>query len=111
MLDRPVFVLKTNNPNPSLITDAEWWLWEQLHQLEPQQGELAGIYANRKGFHNTGNANEQYWPGNYSIRDAPNRRGPWWRTKASALDWSFRNAQNGDYSTISKYGKRLLASS
>ena len=109
MLDRPVFTLDIPNPNPNLITDALWWLWLRLKELEPSS-LLSGIYANKPGFHNTGNANEVNWPGNYSIRDMPNRRGPWWRTKASAIDWTFPNAQRGDYSTIDRYTSRLMLS-
>lgn len=105
----PDFRLPTPNPNTTYITDAEWWLWCALHALEPAS-LLGGIYANKKGFHNTGNANLENWPDNYSIRDEPNRRGPWWRTKASALDWTFPDAQRGDYKTIDKYTSRLVAS-
>lgn len=108
MLDRPDFTL--DEPNRLYhTTDAEWWLWLRLHELEPAS-RLGGIYANKSGFHNTGNNNERYWPGNYSIRDTPNRRGPWWREYASAIDWTFPDAQAGNYTTIAKYTKRLFAS-
>lgn len=106
---RPDFRLRTPNPNPQYITDAEWWFWEQLHELEPDS-ELGGIYADKSGYHTTGEANERKWPGNYSIRDAADRRGPWWRTKASALDWTFPDAQRGRYTRIGRYTSRLMAS-
>jgi hypothetical protein len=109
MAQRPDFRLAQPNPNRQFVTDAEWWLWLQLRGLEPSS-RLGGIYADKSGYHNTGNANEQGWPGNYSVRDAPDRRGPWWRTKASALDWTFPDAQRGDYRTISRYTSRLAAS-
>lgn len=109
MLNKPDFTLNTPNPNPTQVTDAEWWLWLRLHELEPHT-QLGGIYANKSGFHNTGNANAQHWPGNYSIHDAVNARGPWWRTKASALDWTFPDAQNGNYATINRYTQRLMTS-
>ena len=107
-LNAPVFTL--DSPNKlAHTTDAEWWMSRRLLELEPTS-KFAGIYANKKGFHNTGDANEKNWPGNYSIRDAPNRRGPWWRKYASALDWTFPDAQRGDYKTINKYTSRLVAS-
>ncbi len=76
------------NPIPAVITEATWWLWDQLHALEPRT-LLGGIYANRSGYHNTGAANERNWPRNYSIRDAQDRRGPHWRDRAAAIDWTF----------------------
>jgi hypothetical protein len=36
-----------SNPNPSYVTDAMWWLWEQLQALEPTS-QLGGIYANKR---------------------------------------------------------------
>lgn len=92
------------NPNPAVITGEMWWLWEQLHELEPGS-QLGGIYANKSGYHNTRNGNAA---GNYSVREAEDHQGP--GDKAAALDWTFPNAQRGDYSTIAKYTKRLLAS-
>ncbi|MEU7905898.1 peptidoglycan-binding domain-containing protein [Actinoplanes sp. NPDC049118] len=93
------------NPNPARITDAMWWLWEQLHALEPRDTELGGIYARKPGYHNTraGNA-----ANNYSVRDAVDKRGP--ADKAAALDWTFKSAQRGDYRTIAKYMSRIIAS-
>lgn len=108
VLTHPDFTLDTPN-TLSHVTDAEWWLWLRLKELEPSS-RLGGIYANKSGFHNTGNNNEKYWPGNYSIRDDRNRRGPWWRDYASAIDWTFPDAQAGNYATIAKYTKRLFVS-
>ncbi|HEX7040598.1 MAG TPA: hypothetical protein VF202_10815, partial [Trueperaceae bacterium] len=108
VLTRPDFRLDTPN-KLSHVTDAEWWMWLRLNELEPTT-KLGGIYANKSGFHNTGNANEARWPGNYSIRINRNRRGPWWRNYASALDWTFPDAQRGDYKRISKYTSRLMKS-
>lgn len=105
----PSFTLEKANPNPSYITDAEWWLWLQIKKLEPKVSEFGGIYANKRGFHNTGAANLANWPTNYSIRDSVNRSGPGW-TKASALDWTFDDAQHGNFSTINKYTQRLFKS-
>lgn len=108
-LTRPDFTLDQPNPNPANITDAEWWLWLRLKELEPKS-QLGGILAWKKGFHSTGQYNLDHYPTNYSIRDAVNREGPWWRDKASAIDWTFPDAQGGSYVTIAKYTARVIAS-
>ena len=95
------------NPNPARITDALWWFWEQLKAMEPTS-RFGGIYASKKGYHNTRAANLKQWPGNYSIRDAEDRAGP--PDKAAALDWTFPEAQRGNYGRIDLYTSRLLAS-
>jgi hypothetical protein len=91
------------------ITDAEWWFWLRLRELEPTS-QLGGILAWKSGFHSTGEYNRKNHPGNYSIRDEPNRTGPWWQWKASAVDWTFPEAHQGNYERISRYTRRLLAS-
>ena len=96
-----------SNPNPSRITDASWWLMEQLLKLQPGT-QNGGIYANKSGYHNTRAANQQSWPGNYSTRDAEDQGGP--ADKAAAYDWTFPDAQSGSYGTIARYSGRLLAS-
>lgn len=96
------------NPNPSRVTDAQWRLWEELKRLEPET-ELGGFYANKSGYHSTRADNDRFWPGNYSVRDAVDRRGP--ADKTAGLDWTFPSAQRGDYTLISKYCRRLMASS
>lgn len=107
-LTKPDF-LSQANPNPKNITDAEWWLWLHLHALEPKS-KLGGILANKSGYHAPGQYNLDHHPGNYSIRDAPDRIGPWWKTHASALDWTFPDAQAGNFVTIDRYTSRLLKS-
>lgn len=93
------------NPNPARITDAMWWLWGELLMLEPGS-KLGGIYANKPGYHNGRN----YLPAwDYSVTDNP----PDWGgpgDKAAAIDWTFPDAQAGDYSAIALYTCRLLAS-
>jgi hypothetical protein len=89
--------------NPEAIV----WLWNQLKILEPST-QLGGIYANKSGYHNTRLGNQANWPGNYSIVLPEDKLGP--ADKASALDWTFPDAQRGDYTRIAKYGKRLLDS-
>jgi hypothetical protein len=92
------------NPNPALITEATWNLWQGLHALEPDT-ELGGIFANKSGYHNTRTANK---PADYSVREDPDRIGP--GDKACAIDWTFPEAQGGNYRRIAQYSSRLLAS-
>lgn len=108
-LTKPVFKADTPNKYPSTAPDPVWWLWRMLDTMEPS-GLLGGIYANKPGFHNTGNANKARWPNNYSIRHKINQSGMG-MTKGSALDWTFPDAQRGRYATIDKYTSRLVASS
>ncbi len=115
-LTKPDFRLDTRNPNPGSVTDAEWWLWCRLHELEPGT-KLGGIVANKPGFHARGqylkSKGRDHGQGDrstdYSIRDAVNRRGNW-LTHASALDWTFPDAQVGKYGAIDRYTSRLLRS-
>lgn len=87
------------------ITDAYGWLWEQLQLLEPGT-QLGGIYANKPGYHNARNNLPAY---DYSVTDnPPDWGGPGWA--AAAIDWTFPEAQRGDYSRISIYTKRLIDS-
>lgn len=95
------------NPNPQRITAAGWWFMEQLLALE--RGTVnGGIYANKSGYHNTRTSNNRQWPGNYSVVDKTDKKGP--PDKAAAYDWTFRDAQAQDYDTIIKYTNRLLKS-
>jgi len=109
----PDFALPEPNPNPARMTDALWWLVCMRERLEPAS-ENGGTYANKPGYHNAGNNLPDHGPGNiktdHSIRKAPDRLGPWWKTKSSAHDWTFFDAQRGDYKTIQKYTKRLVNS-
>lgn len=104
----PQFGLIKPNPNPTLITNAEWWLWERCLELEPKS-KLGGFHADKKGFHNTADRNAQKWPDNYSIRHPRNRATPG-KTHSRAFDWTFPDAQAGNFATIDKYTSRLLAS-
>lgn len=93
------------NPNPARITNEMWWLWQQLQAMEPSS-QLGGIYANKAGYHNARGNLPSY---DYSVVDnPPDKGGP--PDKACAIDWTFPNAQGGNYSTISKYTKRLIDS-
>lgn len=115
-LTKPDFKLDKPNPNPSKITDALWWYWLRFQELEPK-AKLGGIYADKNGFHNTGERlraiGRDHGQGksrtDYSIRDAVNRRGAGMK-KACAIDQTFPDAQAGKYATIDKYTSRLLKS-
>jgi len=109
LLTKPDFKLDKPNPYSGTTTDQAWWLWLQCQKLEPKS-KLGGFYADKSGFHNTGPNNKKKWPGNYSIRDKINQSGPGW-TKSSAFDWTFPDAQGGNFGTIDKYTSRLWKSS
>lgn len=109
----PSFALPKPNPNPAYMTDALWWLVCMREALEPQLSENGGTYADKPGYHNRGANLPDHGLGNsktdHSIRRAPDRAGPWWKTKSSAHDWTFLDAQRGDYRTIQKYTRRLVS--
>lgn len=87
---------------PSVFyTEPSRWFMEQLLNMVPGT-ENGGIYANKPGYHNTRNQN---LPTNYSVVLPPDKLGP--GTKAAAYDWTFPEAQSGDYSRISVYSSRL----
>lgn len=94
------------NPLPALITDELWWFSQQLLALAP--GSLfGGIFAPKPGYHNT-RANllaRPEWRNDYSIRLPADQRGP--IDKAAAVDWTFPEAQQGDYRRIALYGGRV----
>lgn len=94
------------NPNPSRIPEPLWWFWQQLDVLGGNDDELGGIYANKKGYHNTRAANLAYWPGNYSVVLPLDKLGP--SDKSAGVDWTFRSAQGGNYDRIRLYSSRLL---
>jgi hypothetical protein len=108
----PDYTLPSPNPNPQRMTDALWWVVCMRLRLEPKSRN-GGTYADKPGSHNIGSALPDYGPGDsrtdHSIRDPANRRGPWWRSKCAADDWTFVDAQAGDYTTIIRYTKRTIA--
>lgn len=109
----PSFALPRPNPNPGVMTDALWWLVCMRELLEPDLSGNGGTYANKSGSHNIGANLPDYGEGDprtdHSIRHAWNRTGPWWRSKTAAHDWTFWDAQRGDYRTINKYTRRQIA--
>lgn len=108
----PDFALPRPNPNPERMTDALWWLVCMREALEPALSENGGTFANKPGYHNAGQNLPDHGLGNaktdHSIRRGPDREGAWWKSKTSAHDWTFKDAQRGDYRTITKYTKRLI---
>lgn len=77
------------NPDPARITDEMWRLWEE----RPNPAwKLGGIYANKKGYHNTVQTNLAKWPNNYSVRlvlDLGNTN----RDKARAIDLTMTESE------------------
>lgn len=93
------------NPDPAHITNEMWWLWQQLQALEPSS-KLGGVFAAKPGYHNTRGNLPSY---DYSVcDDPPDQDGP--PDKAAAIDWTFPDAQGGDYDRIARYTVRLLDS-
>jgi hypothetical protein len=87
---------------PSIFyTEPSRWFQEQLLNLAPGT-QNGGIYANKPGYHNTRNGN---LPTNYSVIQVPDKLGP--ATKAAAYDWTFPEAQLGNYTRIALYSSRL----
>lgn len=78
------------NPNPSLITDEMWSLWEQSAAVIPGV-KLGGIWAAKRGYHSSVNLNKANWPADYSIRFAPDLKGQF--NKARAIDLTMSNAE------------------
>lgn len=93
------------NPNPSRITVATWDKAVRIVNNTPFC-VLGGIYVRKTGYHASKNDNLASWPGSYSVRHTLDRdRGP--NDKGRATDYTFTNAQRGDYSTIATHSGRL----
>jgi len=85
------------------VTAIEDVLWPGMKALEPTS-LLSGTLANKPGYHNSRN---RLPATDYSVAQfAIDRQGP--ANEGSAIDWTFPDAQRGDYRTIAKYSKRLL---
>jgi hypothetical protein len=81
-----------------------WWLAQELRKREPGS-MFGGTYARKPGYHNTRAALPS---SDYSVQLPADKRGR--PDVSSALDWTFPDAQRGDYVTIAKYSARLLRS-
>lgn len=105
---RPDFTL-LNEPGNIHVTRAQRWFTDQLVALEPRT-VIAGWYSHKPGYHDTVEhcdaRDKQLGTDDYSARDPQDRRGP--RNKTRAWDWTFRDAQAGDFTTFAKYGDRCL---
>src|SRR6185369_4113469 len=105
---RDVGCIGPNDPvlrgSSSYITDASAWFADQLLALEPGT-QWGGTYASKPGYHNTRSQNAS---NNYSVVDSPDKGGP--GNKAAGYDWTFPEAQSGNYARIATYTSRLLAS-
>jgi hypothetical protein len=66
---------------------------------------FGGITVNKGGYHSTRNWLKANKPTDYSIQESIDKLGP--ADAGSALDWTFSDAQRGDYKTIAKFSKRL----
>lgn len=86
------------------ITPASQAFYDRIIASTPYC-EGGGMYANKRGYHNSRAANQSRWPGDYSYRHELDKRGP--SDKAAAYDFTFRDAQSGDYKTISVHCSRL----
>jgi hypothetical protein len=106
---RPDFTL-LNKPGNIYVTNAQRWFTDQLIDLAPRT-VIAGWYSHKPGYHDTVEHNDArdkaLGTDDYSTRDPEDRRGP--RNKTRASDWTFRDAQAGDFTDFAKYGDRLLA--
>jgi hypothetical protein len=78
------------NPIPNRITPQLWQLWETIDGIVPT-AQLGGIYANKRGYHNTVNANLASWPNDYSVQQRLDLQGP--RDKARGLDVTLSPAE------------------
>lgn len=84
----------TVNPSPGLVHPETWRFWLALRRMEPQ-GQLGGVYANKRSYHNTVRANQAWWPNDYSVRLPRDQRGC--LGHARALDWTLPAAQMKKY--------------
>jgi hypothetical protein len=84
------------------VTAIESVLWPGMKRLEPTS-KLGGVLARKPGYHNS---RDHLPPDDYSVRFPADKLGP--ADEGSAIDWTFPDAQRGDYSTIKVYSRHLL---
>lgn len=86
----------------SAITDI---LVPGCRALAPDVFRNGGTTVFKPGYHGPRDWMRKYHPSNYSIQLAKDLKGP--ATKGSAFDWTFSDAQAGNYETIAKFSRRL----
>lgn len=95
------------NPYPDTVATGMWRFWCELKRREPGS-KLGGFYAKKSGYHGKPADLEDHGVGNratdYSIRYARDRGGP---NLSAAIDWTFPDAQAGDYRRFAMYGARV----
>lgn len=79
--------LVAKNPNPDKITDEMWRLKEEIIDSVPH-AVFSGIYAVKKGYHESVNYNLENYPKNYSV-EVPLDLVKYNRDKSRAIDISF----------------------
>jgi hypothetical protein len=86
------------------VSAIEEVLWAKFHKAEPK-ARLGGILARKPGYHNS----RDHLPADdYSVRQfSVDRTGP--KDEGAGIDITFPDAQGGNYATIAKYSKRLMA--
>jgi len=71
-----------------------WDLWLGADQAI-KSARFGGIYADKPGYHNTRQRNQQKWPSNYSIQLSLDKQGP--GDKAAAIDLTLSDADMREY--------------
>lgn len=74
----------------SYISDAEELLWLGAKKVIPGV-KLGGIFANKRGYHNSRKNNQASWPGDYSIKLTVDKKGS--STLASAIDLTMSDTE------------------
>ncbi|GIJ43607.1 hypothetical protein Val02_04930 [Virgisporangium aliadipatigenens] len=94
-----------NNPDPARITSALWYFVQSCLAMQPGT-QYGGTFTDKPGYHNTrDNLFRQGRTNDYSVRLDADRAGP--GDKTAAFDWTFPDAQRGQYGTIIRYGERV----
>lgn len=106
------------NPQPDHITAGMWWFIEEWERMEPAT-VFAGAWGRAKpGYHCDSyglwwhkDENGVYsWRGDYSLQLADDKvLGTSLEQFGAAVDITFPDAQNGNYTTIRKYSDRIKA--
>lgn len=104
------------NPHPLHITTEYWWFIEQLQLLELLDTVFAGAWGrNKPGGHCDAYYLHWYkengvyvWRNDYTMRHPDDKvLGTPLDQFSASTDWTFRSAQRGDFTNISKYGRRI----